>query len=248
MPYWSRFLPPFLFLITLNGCGETAPPLNAPALIDSLENHNVPPQIVKRRIAYPAVFTEDYDWREQDRVWRSLTELYANAEKAWPEMVNHLDDSRYCITFNISMGGANYTIGDVLAKIMDAYLSEPYFRHVRPLGSQLAFSWLGHSEFMEQHDEKAWCEQRSQKTLYELQVEMCEWAIVRIRKLPDNVLSEEARAKLITEVEKEIESLRRSKRPVVPPPIVGNSLRWGLYTPDEAEQIRSRAPRVGSDP
>ena len=74
------------------------------------------------------------------------------------------------------------------------------------------------SEPDELKDLKAWYRTREGKPLYQLQIEMCRWAITKIKSFND--VSDHQKTVFIEKVEKQIQILAMTKRPVL-----GN--RWG---------------------
>jgi len=82
---------------------------------------------------------------------------------------------------------------------------------------------------------KAWCEKRKGKHLYELQIEMCDWAISRVGKLKD--VSDKEQAPFVNAVRAEIVELRKSKKAARFHGFSRNE-EFELYSPESAERIR----------
>lgn len=231
-------------LVTVSGCSP-----DPKQLIEALENHNTPPEISRGRHFARPLFDEHYDWAEQDRVYGAIARLVSHAERAWPEIVEHLDDSRYCITFKVLDSAVNLTVGDVCSTIISDHLSEAYYRHVAPLGSQMAFFKLRMPDVMRRSDAKMWCQSQSSKPLYELQIEMCEWAIPVLEDLGNLDISDAGRREAVAAIRAEIESLRHYKKATLP---AGLSKRgpdmYVLYTRHAADEIRHRLRAKPSSP
>jgi hypothetical protein len=155
--------------------------IDAKAMVEALVNHNPPPKLVDK--ARPLVFDPKYDTRESKRAWHAFKELIPHAEEAWPELVRHLDDERYSATF-LSPSDAVHvaTVGEMCHMIIERNLEVAYFRHFN-LGSMDVAVALERPEMVRGTKElKAWCEARSSKKLYELQIEACQWAIKELNK------------------------------------------------------------------
>jgi len=58
---------------------------------------------------------------------------------------------------------------------------------------------------------QAWCRKNKDKKLYELQIEMCKWAIGEINEFDHKAL---AKPTAIREIERTIETLERTRVPV----------------------------------
>lgn len=187
-------------------------------MVEALANHNPPPNLLA--IIPDAVppcriplFDAEFDWRENDRVWRAVSVLIEHAEDAWPELVKHLDDERYCITIEVSSSFTyNWNVGDMCREIIGRNLAEAYYRNIQPLtmpvNAQLRRPQVARDKKML----KSWCEERNKKKLYELQIETCKWAITQLRK-PENNLRGVSNLRLrtwIAAIDADIESLRES--------------------------------------
>jgi hypothetical protein len=201
-------------------------------LFVALENHNVPPAIPK--VGEP-VFGDDYNWAERDRVLRLIERVASRAEGLWPQLVGHLTDERYCITWGSSQLPQNLSVGDMCRYIISNNLAAAYYQCL-PDDSELALRTMSGPDVVRKGPEalKAWCQQRNDKRLYELQIEMCEWAIPTLAGIGD--VSDEERRESIAAMRATIESLRTSKK-AVPKPSFFRTIReiWGLPGPDPAE-------------
>jgi hypothetical protein len=202
-------------------------------LINALENHNNSPRI----LANQPIFDVTYKWSEQDRIQRAIQRLVDHAEEAWPEMVEHLDDKRYCLTHGYEEGSYNVTVGWVCARIISDYLSEAYFRQFpddSDAGEQ-AFNRLDISHIATDGNLKAWCVRRNGKRLYELQIETCEWAILEVPKLDE--MTDADRQKWIVAIKDQVEDLREFKKAI----FVGRKeADWRLYDAESAKAIRQQ--------
>jgi hypothetical protein len=185
------------------------------ALVEALASFNPAPRHVGTR-HYP-VFDAKFDWREHDRAWEALELLIQNAEFAWPELVNHLDDERYCVTYKSFSGFTlDFTVGGACREVILQNLAYGYFKTVRP-GSKEAYLRLQTPGFLRDPVKlKAWCEARRNRKLYELQIEICDWAAAELAK-PEEFPKEDldTRNRWIAAIQKASESLRKSQTAVL---------------------------------
>jgi hypothetical protein len=201
---------------------------DASSTIESLENRNPRPLLVGSGPDYEAVFDKEYDWSEYNRVMKIIPTLVEHAEVAWPQLVEHLRDNRYCTTVKLTYSVTftkNYSIGDVCRKIMAGWLSAAYGKHISEedtdiwpsseRGTHLMYAYFSLKEADFARDNKrlkSWCEKRKDMPLYELQIDTCRWAITDVPHIPD--LSDKEKQMLKSAIEGDIESLRKSKEPI----------------------------------
>src|SRR5207244_2712597 len=71
-------------------------------LVDAIANANEPPKVVNRRAGMPRtvpLFPDGYDWKEDQRVTKSLDKLFQTPSvELWEELVRKEHDRAYCIT------------------------------------------------------------------------------------------------------------------------------------------------------
>ena len=189
-------------------------------------------------LAYPA-FSDKFDWKDQKRVQAAVVALTQDdSNDLWGCLVEHFDDKRYAGTteldedspFNDQVGSICLTIAR--NKLQCAYLRHlepgktfhyggPTFNHV-PVNSR---DFLPDGVQRELHDAPqlyttddglaGWYRARKGKPLYELQIEVCEWAVKTVEDARG--AAEKPKKKFIAAVRKEIESLKKNKKPVVDP-------------------------------
>lgn len=184
-------------------------------MVEALANDNPPPKHVGTR--HKPIFAADFDWQQDARVWKAVEDLIPRAEEAWPELLSHLDDQRYCVTYK-AFSGFTYddTVGWMCCEIMLRNLSAGYFEKVRP-DTKEAFLRLQTAESLRDPNAlKQWCEQRRDKKLYELQIEMCDWAALELTKpLEHPPVPNETCDAWIAAIRREANSLRNSKAAVI---------------------------------
>jgi hypothetical protein len=199
------------------------------------------------------LFARDYNWADQDRVVAATRELVDHAERRWPEIVAHLDDTRYCITYDFDTPACampkNLSVGDVCKWIISDYLSQPYVWHI-PQGGEPAY--LGFSiPDVARHGNaalKVWCETRSRKRLYELQIEVCEWAAHEAAKRdgPLSELSDERRRAVVAGIKGQIAELCESKRAIKSERFTGRGTEGaGLYSRERVERTNKAGAAKG---
>ncbi len=203
-------------------------------LIKALRNRNPSPDISN----YSPKFIKSYDWNEYDRVDKAIIALVGHAEEAWPELLDHFDERRYCITYETEYG-RNYTVGDICCIIVHQCLIQAYRERISPWfssskieypKSEKVYRILSRPEMLKDaRDIRIWCQKRAGKPLYELQIEMCEWAIEKTKVFND--VSDEEREPLIKSIREEIARLRESKKAVPFPGFHGEE--FGRYRPPE---------------
>lgn len=205
--------------------------IDARALVEALANRNPSPKLVGSR--HQPIFDPKFDWKEDERVWDASKLLIRHAEAAWPELVRHLGDERYCITLKWWSGHTyTWTVGRMCAHIISENLSAGYYRTLMgPAGARNVYARNVHSRMSQPEitDDsetlKEWCQKRNKKELYELQIELCEWAIQELKKPDDRPLGSPLRVRAwIATIEADIEALRQSEMAV----------RYGGFTGEEA--------------
>jgi hypothetical protein len=223
-------------------------------LVDALASHNRPAEIVENFAVSNIdgmrhlvdgnnlpLFSEDYDWADQQRVLEACDRLVKRqGGDLWPCLVEHLGDKRYAFTCLLNDRGANITVGNFCSVIAYRDLVEP-FRAVWPneanfpVGGAIS---MKHQLFIAPpcHDLARWCHARRSKPLWELQIELGEWGIRMIESLKD--VPEDQKAVLIKRTRAVIDGLRRTKTPIV-------QNRFSPYSEDahylnarEAKEIR----------
>lgn len=140
------------------------------AILQEMGNHNSPPPIHRPHYHRTAIYPANYDWSEQERIRNSWMHLLENAREAFPALVEHLDDERYCLTMaNFSDETSNYTVAGIcritLAHLIE-FLPGPQTYEVR-------FFYLPGPAA----DLKQWFETRRLMSLAELQREYAEYVV-----------------------------------------------------------------------
>ncbi len=196
--------------------GEQKPTPDARAMVEALANRNPVPAIDPD---HRPVFAKNYNWPECSRAAHAFHALIDHAEDAWPEMVAHLNDNRYSITYDADSSSGytrNWTVGDVCRKIIVGSLAGSYLQHVhtdkRSYYRLEKFLPDKRGSMIGKDILKAWCEERIAKRLYELQIEVCQWAVAEVEKGGFERVSKSERLEWIAAIKSEIERLKTSRR------------------------------------
>ena len=204
------------------------------AVIASLKNANESPQIVNRSAYIPA----NYNWKEQERVLDVTRKLIIGMPEAWPACVRRFDDKEYCLTMRYEVNAINKSIGDICQILLLESVTAAYMPHIPDgEGAFLRLQWpdpIPEDRFSE------WAQDQivAKKSLYALQIEMCEWAAGVIVSEKISGVTQEAREKSGNLIRMQAVKLRERKRPVLMKSIAGE-LRE-IYTPELAKRVRAR--------
>ncbi len=138
-----------------------------------------------------------------------------HTEQAWPDLVNALDDQRYSVTFTIHDYPSNWSVGKVCGEIISDYLAQGcYFHPVYDDADGRRWETIMMNP-VPRESLKQWCQERKNKTLYELQIETCEWAITTIAaSFP--LASADSQRQAIEAIRAEIKALETTKKPLRP--------------------------------
>jgi hypothetical protein len=209
------------------GGGRARGAFDSGATLAAMGNKN-PPPILSGDLHEFARFDKRYDWAEYDRVFALAKELAKHGDEAWPQMVEHLTDKRYCTTITVTFSESirhNYSVGDVCREIMAGWLAAPYERHLdirsgegiwneySSRALERAYVALWQPEFaLDNKRLKAWCDARRGKRLHELQIDACQWAAAEVPRISQ--LSDKEKAGLAAAIRADAESLRKSRKAI----------------------------------
>jgi hypothetical protein len=184
-------------------------------MVEDIASPNKAPKIVDRPDKYPnrvPQFPKGYDWKDQRRVYKARVKLYEDTSvELWEELVRKAPDRRYSLTVTSQQSGDsyNFTVGGVCNHLAYSRLIGVFQQHM-PLDPN-------HDGFRLRLDVcikslPAWRKERKDKSLYQLQIEVCERALKELQKVKrvSQTKKEAARKK----IEAEIEKLRKTKRPI----------------------------------
>ncbi len=215
--------------------------LDAQKLVTSLINRNPIPVTIRHAPDKDVLFSQHYDWLEYNRVVKAICVLSDHGEDAWPVMVEHLVDEHYCTSLWFPCSSVDFseneTVGDICREIIMGWLWSGWRRHLTAGidggTAKVAFGILRNGVVPRKNKPlQEWCQQRKDKKLYELQIEMCEGAISKIPKVPD--LSNEERQLIGDSILADIRSLRKSRVAVRFPGLFWGSGGCRAFTKENA--------------
>jgi hypothetical protein len=187
------------------------------ALVGSLKSQRPAPRLREhhRRTDAPA----NFDFKEQSRILGVTDKLVRNVEAAWPSLADNIDNPAYCLTLHEDYStetSRNYSVGQICELILLESLTAAHLPH-QP-GTIAAWQKLRWPAILpEKRDTtalKEWFRKQGERgqPLYELQIELCEWAI---EKIPAMASNEEDKTESIRGLEREIQKLKKTKLPVL---------------------------------
>lgn len=233
-------IPVALFDKAPGGDKPKADARRAAEMVDAIVNRNKPPKIVDWRGDFPsraALFPEDHDWKEETRARTAISRLEADqTEEVWEEMVKRIDDRRYSETVTSVKTGDAYIekVGRICSRLAYSRLVGVFWDHLpsSPIkdGERVSLR-LGIG------DVAKWRKQRAAKSLYELQIEVCEKAIEALAKVEDVPRAEKDQAR--KKIEVEIAKLKRTKQPASAQEERPPTFRYrGRYNAEVAKRVR----------
>jgi hypothetical protein len=158
-----------------------------------------------------ATFAKGYDSSESERVDKAVKEAIKRSEELWLELADHLEDDRYCKTVGSDAGyPRNWSVGDVCQHIIGETLSEPYYRHLQPATKEDFHRFRLPAVAQDKRKLREWCLARKDRKLYELQIEMCDWAITQFGASD----TDEEGELLIPAIKREIATLKKTRKAV----------------------------------
>jgi hypothetical protein len=182
---------------------------NPQTMIAALASSAKAPELKRHRGQVVPVFPVDFDWDEQRRVERAFfTLLEDNRTELWEELLKHFDDSRYALT--MCRGGnpvRNFTVGDLCRFLAERRVHFASGLHSDPnsRGRPDIYLELGIDDL------EKWLRQRPGKSLVDLQIEICEKALMAVA---DKNLTPEARDKFTQRVRMQLSELRTTGQPI----------------------------------
>ena len=174
------------------------------ALVEQLASPNRVPPIGPKIGFVPRDF--DFDWEKQRKVHSAMDELVNMGTRAFPALVRHLEDKRYCTTLSYSTW-VHRSVGEICALILSMQLEVYTWFDEKPDKGYVAFH-LGDPKRRE-----LWLKEHGSKSLAELQAEVLEWAIEQ-RKGETRFSSLVEEAEGLGPMQYTANVLRKSKKPL----------------------------------
>lgn len=185
-------------------------------MIDDLANHNKMPKLVKKGVGKLPLYPADYDWKEEKRVALALAKINKErSEELWDELVRRSGDEHYCRTVkdqNEYYAMGNWTVGIFCSILADDWLLGICQQHLpsdpNKDGYRISLDFgIGKSGGL-----RKWRNDRGNKTLYELQINVCEEAIRELTKIPG--IPQRNKEGAQKKIEGEIAKLKKLKRAI----------------------------------
>lgn len=166
------------------------------ALIRQLASPNRPPYIDESgHYSLPKTF----DRAAQIKVHRAWDELKRQGTSAIPQLIDHLDDERYCTTVASPLSDFwhNRTVGEAAREIVASQLRPygpwQYREDDEPINRASPRPNYAHTFFNSKESAKQWWSERPDRSLQALQLEVLEWTIAEEAKSPDRYSHQERR-------------------------------------------------------
>lgn len=213
---------------------ETSQKMDYDNLVAALANRNRAPVLQGGGSLQAPHYAKAFDWVEQKRVLEVLTQCADHADDAWRALVEHLNDESYSLTLQKEMRVSNETVGSICGMIVVADLTEVYMPYI-PQDEDVYRKVVYPREVINMGLQE-WCrkQQGEGKGLYEMQVELGEWALAKIAAM--DKLPADEQISSCTQIRKKIEELRATRKPILAKSIFGE-LRQP-FTQEDASQIR----------
>jgi hypothetical protein len=185
-------------------------------LVEAIASPNKPPKLVNGPGPFSQKmhqFPKDYDWKKQKQVYKALVKVYKDTSvEMWEELVRKTGDRRYSLTVTSqqSEDSENRTVGDVCFGLAYDRLIGVFQVHMPPDPNHDGFP-ICLDDGIE--NLRKWRNERKNKPLYQLQIELCKRALKELQKVKD--VSQAKKNKARKKIKAEIKKLRRTKHPVV---------------------------------
>lgn len=134
--------------------------------VDDLASRNSPPQA--KEPGNRVLIAKDFDWSEQSRVKRVWAHLYTRADEHISELISHMDDNRYSVTYTRIRGIRNHTVGDICSSIIYKHIKDFSYNDINVFYRRIhAYQWLR----MRRDELRPWIDSHKNMSLLELQLE-----------------------------------------------------------------------------
>jgi hypothetical protein len=197
--------------------GQTADPPQAPtdaqikALVDQLasENSARPKDDGKNTPPRP---TKEY-FEKQRKVDEAARKLVEIGPRAFPFLIDHWNDDRYCMTIGGISVLENHSVGQISRQIVEDQLNLGGFQK-EPKGTTIRDRRRPLFDLGEQKQARTWWEKNKKKTLAEMQVDVLDWTIAEEAKISEKI--SDAERAYLTDLRKRIATTGKAKRTYPP--------------------------------
>lgn len=183
------------------------------SIIDGLASGNEVPELLTFQAATVPRFSPNYNWREQNRVEKAFNRLRTSKdEDVWQELLEHIDDERYSLTMTTDGDihtTKNFTVGRLCKLIAHGRLVSILEGNIEPRDDGLPVVPLRPDL---RRSIVEWHKKREGRSLYQLQIEVCEDAITLLSDVRG--MSKKAKDKSVIALSLQIHELLERKRPI----------------------------------
>jgi hypothetical protein len=185
------------------------------ALIDGLVSRNPAPDTTKLQAGENKPgggFPRDFDHKKQKQVHRACDNLTELGPRAFPFLIERLEDKRYCLTIEVA-GYENESVGAICRWIIDTQLQPyGYFQkgYADPRGKPKRPGYAA-TFLKSQKAARQWWDKHKDKTLSQMQLEVLDWVIAEETKRRGDFTEAERRA--LQDLRKELVKGRQPLRP-----------------------------------
>lgn len=188
------------------------------SLLNSLANANSRPTEIDVSTRYSTrspLFSQHYDWTEDDRVRRKVGELDAKIrEGGCACLMGHLADERYALTYAFNDGLYIDSIADLCWRKLVFELQYPFWQFVPGIDYGEPLRELRIVNTLEELN--AWHKNHMGTLFYLQQIELCELALARAEKLQlSKRVSAHQKREFIEKIKSQIDKLAKSKKPIL---------------------------------
>jgi hypothetical protein len=213
---------------------------NVAKMVDAIANRNKPPNFVKTpsdSFKETPLFPKSYNWREDERVLKALNQLHKDMRvELWEELVRKSEDPRYSLTTKDKAENAvNRSVGRFCRDLANWRLHGVYEHHLPDDENSIKEGAKINLGIEHPRSLLEWRKKNKGKSLYQLQIELCELAVTRLAKVKG--ISQEQKDSTLRKIKAEITKLRKTKRPIF---LESNVAGLEVYDAEEAMKIRKQ--------
>jgi hypothetical protein len=209
------------------------------SMIDQLANRNMPPKLFEVDGRPTPLFPANFDWSEQDRVKTALGKLHKErTAESWEQLLRNAEDNRYSMTVGADGEWAsNRTVGDICAHLAYSRLIGVFEQHLVETNDPVKPGQIHLPIGITPTTVARWRQARKAKSLFELQIEVCERAL---KAMPTaTAATVQQRTQMSNMIRAQIQKLRKERRAII---LESNVLGLDTYN---SELAKAMAERIG---
>ena len=186
-------------------------------LINQLASENSKPQNVKTKEGLTTIFPPEYSWEKQAKVHRAAKQLAELGIAAFPELIDHLDDSRYSFSEDAQNArpifSYHQSVGEYCKRIISEQVSRFKSWGGDPMAPRSHTIVLDFPSLRNKTVAIQWWEHGGEKSLWRLQADVLRWAIdVETKHYQEDKVEEARRAAV--ENTKRLNRILTAKKPL----------------------------------